>query len=249
MKTLCKFLMESIGMFKHAEEINDILISEIKKRINEIDVSNGEYYIDLDESLFDSVPQIFFKAVTLIVSDNVDYKGMYYVGSKGDDDYIISKWNDEDKTFNWIDIVLNYDYLNPKYFDEDEISETLQHEMQHAYQDWQKYKNHGVKSYLENFRNDSDKQHTKASYDYYLDKDEFEGFLNNIQRYVKGLKGKFDIKDIYKKLSYYNDYTMYKNMYVSAMNNDPNMTNKQKKLIKQYWNKMNNHIYSYITQN
>ena len=73
--------------------------------------------------------------------------------------------------------------------------------------------------------------------------------MNNIQRYVRDIKGKFDIKDIYKKLGYYDDYVVYKNIYVSASNNDPNMTNKQKKLAKYYWNKLNNHIYSYITQN
>ena len=248
MKTL--FLVESTGMFKHAEEVNDILVEEIKKRINEIDVSNGDYYIDLDESLFNSIPQLFFKQVTIIVSNNVDYKGMYCIGSKNDDDYIISKWDDEDKTFNWIDIVLNYDYVEPRFFDEYEISETLQHELQHAYQDWQRYKNNGVNTYLQKFKSKLSKQlDNDGFYNYYLKKDEFEGFLNNIQRYVKNLKSKFDIKDIYKKLGYYDDYRIYKNIYMSALNDNSNMTNKQKKLAKYYWNKLNNHIYSYITQN
>jgi hypothetical protein len=250
MKTLYEVLIESTGMFKQAEKVVDILVDEIKKHIDEIDVSDGDYYLDLDESPFNSIPQLFFKQITIIVSDKVNYKGMYYVGSKDDDDYIISKWNDEDKTFNWIDIVLNYDYIEPGFFDEYEIAETLQHELQHAYQDWQKYKNNGVNAYLQKFKKNLDKQSDSDEfYSYYLDKDEVEGFLNNIQRYVRNLKGRYDVKDIYKKLGYYDDYKIYKSIYMSALNDNPKMTNKQKKLAKYYWNKLNNHIYSFITQN
>ena len=247
MKDIVTFLTESTGMFKNAENIVDVMCNEIIKHKDDIELDdNGYYYIDIEEEMFKDIPNMFFKEATMVITNQLDSLGMYFV-SQSDDEYIINKWDVENKVFNWIDIALSYDDLDASEFDEYEITQTLQHELQHAYQDWYRYKNNYIKKYIEQQKR---KPLRGGSIDYYLDKDEFEGFLNNIQRFVKNFKGDMSIQDIFnKKLKYYDDYLVYKRIYASALDETSNMSNKQRKLANQYWNKLNNHIYSYITQN
>jgi hypothetical protein len=130
--------------------------------------------------------------------------------------------------------------------------ETLQHELHHAYQNWQKTKNKGVQ--LKNDLIERDKKY--GSYDkfeYYFDKEEFEGHLNNIIRTVKQLiskNKKLKIIDIFDYLSSNdNSYQFYKYWYENALYDSDNWNKSIIKKVIKYWKKLNNHIYNYYIEN
>ena len=248
MKDIATYILESTGLFHNSEKYVDIIYDYISNPSVEKD---DGIYIDIPEEEFKDIPNTFVKRITICLApwDKLNAKGKYISGMISNESYNLSRWDIENKIFNWIDIYLPDDYMD---LDEDDVKETLTHELQHAYQDYKSFYNKGYGLYKSDLlkSKSTNKQQSFNAIDYLLDKNEREAFTTNICKFTKPYINKKSIKEIFSLLNNRcEDYQDYKNIYLNTFNKYCKYTNKQIKIIRSFWTKLNNHIYSYIIQN
>lgn len=250
MISLLRYILESTGLFPNSEKYVDVIYDYISNPAVEKD--NG-MYIDIPGEEFKDIPNTFVKRITicLVPWDKLIARGKYVTAAVNNGkeklSYNLSRWDTENKVFNWIDIFLPDDYMD---LDEDDLKETLTHELQHAYQDYKSFYNKGYGLYKSDSLKNKSNKHDDYSVDYLLDKDEREAFTTNICKFTKPYIDKKSIKEIFDLLNdRCENYQDYKTLYLNTFKKDCKYTNKQIKTIQTFWNKLNNHIYSYIIQN
>lgn len=126
-ETLNYYTFESLGIFNGCKNIVNYII----KNYN----NNKELHINVSD--IKNLPNKFFDEINVYFSSNEieGINGSYIAGyddDKENEKYQESRWNDNLKIFNFIDIqIYNYDNI-----DESALAEILTHELTHAWDDW-----------------------------------------------------------------------------------------------------------------